>query len=540
MPDKSDATNLELPTVTIFGAGIAGLTAAHELIERGFPVQVVENQQSQFEEYDCAVGGLAANQFSRVRAPIPDLHPWLLVDAQKDNLNRALRFRGAISLEQTGERFPLLQAIRFDKNAYILKPDPAGSAPPSYDAVPPSRLEPQDPVPPRDWRNYWDHHGTTNSYKLSAVLETIRKAARYYMNLYFPHLAEQIALGEEPTTIVGWGNISPIFDTVENACNFVARETLLVRIIGYTDGDGTADGNRAIAFDWATKVQEELIRLNNDGPADLKIWQFWRQLEIVVRGSADPRYDQSDPLGRSISNRVEFEILEQVIPGEHGFRFFPAFYRHVFDTMRRTPILDASDGTAPTTFDQLVPTPHPTLALDDGMGPQNFDFRHLASIQDFEAAVSLLCDRIGFTPQDLMGLQFYTLRYLTSGAKRRLGEAEPINLLTYIGGHKPEGRFSAAALDFINNAPRALAAMSATESDARTQFDVTAQLMNFDPSTEAIDDMTLNGPTSTVWFDYWKAYLKAQGVKFFVGKITALREFEWALCSGVHRARPSA
>src|SRR5918912_4526831 len=25
------------------------------------------------------------------------------------------------------------------------------------------------------------------------------------------------------------------------------------------------------------------------------------------------------------------------VPGEHGFRFFPGFYKHVIDSMRRTP-----------------------------------------------------------------------------------------------------------------------------------------------------------------------------------------------------------
>src|SRR5437773_1480964 len=54
------------PTVTIFGAGIAGLSAAHELIERGFSVQVVEPTRSPDEEYGMEVGGLARNQFGRV------------------------------------------------------------------------------------------------------------------------------------------------------------------------------------------------------------------------------------------------------------------------------------------------------------------------------------------------------------------------------------------------------------------------------------------------------------------------------------------
>jgi len=42
------------PRVAVFGAGIAGLTAAHELSERGFSVDVFES--------GGAVGGLAATQ----------------------------------------------------------------------------------------------------------------------------------------------------------------------------------------------------------------------------------------------------------------------------------------------------------------------------------------------------------------------------------------------------------------------------------------------------------------------------------------------
>ena len=48
------------------------------------------------------------------------------------------------------------------------------------------------------------------------------------------------------------------------------------------------------------------------------------------------------------------------VPGEHGFRFFPGFYKHVVDTMRRIPSFDgrkAADHLTPTTrvgFTQYV------------------------------------------------------------------------------------------------------------------------------------------------------------------------------------------
>ena len=52
--------------------------------------------------------------------------------------------------------------------------------------------------------------------------------------------------------------------------------------------------------------------------------------------------------------------IEHRLPGEHGFRFFPGFYKHVVDTMRRIPSFDgrtAADHLTPTTrvgFTQYV------------------------------------------------------------------------------------------------------------------------------------------------------------------------------------------
>src|SRR5215510_12780588 len=57
----------DVPVATVFGAGVAGLTAAHELVERGLYVQVVEPVESQEEEKSCEVGGLARSQPARFR-----------------------------------------------------------------------------------------------------------------------------------------------------------------------------------------------------------------------------------------------------------------------------------------------------------------------------------------------------------------------------------------------------------------------------------------------------------------------------------------
>ena len=47
------------------------------------------------------------------------------------------------------------------------------------------------------------------------------------------------------------------------------------------------------------------------------------------------------------------------LPAEHGFRFFPAFYRHLPDTMARIP---SGNGSA---RDRLVGAGFPLLAADD-------------------------------------------------------------------------------------------------------------------------------------------------------------------------------
>ena len=76
-------------TVAVLGAGIAGLTAAHELAERGFDVTVYEPRPDERSVLDggmppgsyppIKLGGLAASQYSTVGAGTggsPELRPF--------------------------------------------------------------------------------------------------------------------------------------------------------------------------------------------------------------------------------------------------------------------------------------------------------------------------------------------------------------------------------------------------------------------------------------------------------------------------------
>src|SRR5580658_4329392 len=68
-----------------------------------------------------------------------------------------------------------------------------------------------------------------------------------------------------------------------------------------------------------------------------------RSIPVIDDGAGTSGHERADTGIKSIQHRL---------PGEHGFRFFPGFYKHVIDTMRRTPSFDgrkAADHLAPTT-----------------------------------------------------------------------------------------------------------------------------------------------------------------------------------------------
>ncbi len=62
--------------------------------------------------------------------------------------------------------------------------------------------------------------------------------------------------------------------------------------------------------------------------------------ELIERGFEVAVYETKNVFGgkaRSLSVANTGTDGRKDLPGEHGFRFFPAFYRHLPDTMMRIP-----------------------------------------------------------------------------------------------------------------------------------------------------------------------------------------------------------
>jgi geranylgeranyl pyrophosphate synthase/uncharacterized protein with NAD-binding domain and iron-sulfur cluster len=220
-----------------------------------------------------------------------------------------------------------------------------------------------------------------------------------------------------------------------------------------------------------------------------------------------------DGAGTSGHERVDSGVasIEHHLPGEHGFRFFPGFYRHVIDTMQRIPSFDgrtAADHLVPTTRIGFTQYGKPTFVV-----PSRFP-------RTADDAGTLLSDAllafgpiIGLSPDELafFGARFWQI--LTSCQARRIGEYERIGWWDFIGA---ETRSPAYQKFLAIGFTRSLVAAKARKASARTVGDMFMQMMlTFLDPTAGTTDRLLDGPTNLVWIDPWLSYLRSRGVQYF-------------------------
>lgn len=387
--------------VAVFGGGIAGLTAAHELIERGFDVTVYEKTPPLGpHETICGVGGMARTQIGRVELPgkEPDGPATMRETERVVELGPAIVTFAPDSDEVDADARPVL-----DKIAALMKESP-----------------------------------------------TIRHV------LIRGWMAEP---GSRPTDEPG--------DRIDHR--------RAQGVLQYLVDHGVA----------AERLATEA-------------WGFgW---------SDDPN---RTPRERSY---VDLRIEEDLVPGEHGFRFFPAFYRHVFDTMLRIPI--AQDGfayveTGRTVLDNVIPTHSQGVNFGDR---KSFVLPR-RPVESFREAFDLLqqaYDVMGFTTSDVQRFGLKLFKYTTSCSERRRDEYEDISWYDYLEGDLYSERYRR----YLDSAPQLLVAMRAKESDARTIGNIAVQLMLDQLRGRQRTDGTLNAPSTLAWFEPWVRYLTNQGVKF--------------------------
>jgi uncharacterized protein with NAD-binding domain and iron-sulfur cluster len=197
------------------------------------------------------------------------------------------------------------------------------------------------------------------------------------------------------------------------------------------------------------------------------------------------------------------------LPGEHGFRFFPRFYRHITETMNRIPY-----GPSGTVADNLVDTTRCQLNRR-GRHPVDLIARSPRTISDVRAMLDdvsrFLNGDLDLTHDDLRFFGSKVWQIVTSCRERRNEDYEKIGWWDFIGA---EHRSPAYQKLLGHGITRSLVAAKARTASTKTIGDIFVQLL-FDivtpgPST----DRVLNGPTNDVWVDPWRRYLESQGVVY--------------------------
>lgn len=228
--------------------------------------------------------------------------------------------------------------------------------------------------------------------------------------------------------------------------------------------------------------------------------------ELVERGFEVEVYEfKKIPGGkaRSIPFNGSGEGRLKDLPGEHGFRLFPKFYRHVIDTMKRIPFEERM-----TVFDNLVEVPrldiststHPLVPIVTQMK---------FSLKDFRDNLKLIFDNgLGLDKEDLEHYADKLWQVMTSCDERRENEYQDVTWWDFIDAD----RYSPAFRNVFSNITKTLVACKSTRANTKTVGTVAAQ-MSLDLITpDSSFVRILNGPTNDRWIDPWVRYLQSKGV----------------------------
>ncbi len=201
------------------------------------------------------------------------------------------------------------------------------------------------------------------------------------------------------------------------------------------------------------------------------------------------------------------------LPGEHGFRFVPGFYKHLPDTMGRIPFEGNPNGVlgnlvsvAREEFARTARTP--LIALS--RFPQSWaDLKVLLEMpKEFEG--------LGLTTDDFEFFFSKIWQVLTSCQERRLLEYERVGWWEFVDA---ANRSKAYQTYLAIGATRTLVASKAELANTKTIGDIGIQLMLNVATIGESSDRILNGPTNDVWINPWLEYLRSKGVDYRFGTV---------------------
>src|SRR5215217_2679954 len=237
--------------------------------------------------------------------------------------------------------------------------------------------------------------------------------------------------------------------------------------------------------------------------------------ELAERGFDVTVYEQRDaPGGKARSIPVAGSGIDgrADLPGEHGFRFFPGFYRHLPDTMSRIPVRNAKVA------DHLVGATRILFAQAGGPNEIIAPAHLPESADDFAVLARFLREaatQVGVPVHEYAILVERLLTLLTSCDERREQQWDLQSWWDYLGAERRSDAFQRFLADGLT---RTLVAARGREMSARTGGLVLVQLVQDLTRAGGRADRVLDAPTSEVWIDPWVAHLDSLGVELRLGE----------------------
>ncbi len=532
--------------VCVVGAGIAGLTAAHELAERGFAVSVVDKKRDPRFPGRPVLGGVAASQFRRAHPPLADGR-----FDESDVPFKTLRARGPLSfndfryddaIEEShlgGEPF-----YAFDWPVFVYTGEQEWTAPAATSSGDPEAH--REAVASAAWAAAvsGDPLPAGPSAEQLALAEASREG-RDRMALELARTVEGSETEEAFYVVVTYKGAKEYDLAAARAQHEAFR---LASALGHAEAEVVArytppgpDSTFAHGPDGNDNVGPSSLVCSMRLPTDNGRNHFI--LAAVVRlNTTSPAYQ----IG---CNYLQIRLAQQLLPGEHGYRFFPSFYRNLFDTMDRIPLIElvpkdpfrfhtevalqqhlppeersrvsrtAARATRTTVRDNLASVQLHAVATQDGTPPAVLPrSSSMSATLLMKVFDSMQRENMDLPARDLVRSQLRLLKFMTSCQRRREDLAD-LSFLDYV----TEEDTSAAFRDAIRKWPQALAGLRAGEANARTYAAVMVQLTLDEMRLESFRDGTLTGPTTLAWFDHWHDYLVGfHEVDFRVGELAAV------------------
>ena len=208
------------------------------------------------------------------------------------------------------------------------------------------------------------------------------------------------------------------------------------------------------------------------------------------------------------------------LPGEHGFRFFPGFYHHIPDTMRRIP-----DGKNPEgVYDNLLGVSGGRSVRSNGRA----DAQLFGIVPDPSRCddASRGCGRCWsrrsskmqmVPPHETSYFVERALVFLTSCDERRFGEWEYVPWWEFVGAETRSAEYQKVVARGLT---RSLVAAKETVASTRTIGNMAeAFVMNImGRGNDGELDRVLDRPTNEAWIKPWVRMLKGLGVRFHMGQ----------------------